>query len=90
MLRKIATKTEQTSEGEEKGNILICDCSQCGVNRFYPNRYRIKAFILSYGYNNKLQIKNKYFPKYQNKHTYPKKLQNTLIMDIKTQKHKIK
>lgn len=74
MLRKIVIKIEQTSEGEEKGNILICDCLQCGVNRFCLNRYRIKVFILSYGYNNKFQIKNKYFLKYQNKYIYFKKL----------------
>lgn len=54
MLRKIATKIEKKGEGEEKGSMLICNCSQGGVNRFSLNKCRIKGFILSYGCNNNL------------------------------------
>lgn len=54
MLRKIATKIEKKSEGEDKGSMLICNYSQGRVNRFYLNKSRIKGFILNYGCNNNL------------------------------------
>lgn len=43
MLRKIATKIEKKSEGEDKGSMLICNYSQGRVNRFYLTNVGLKV-----------------------------------------------